>query len=257
MKKGKKLSLEIYEISFQRLPKAFDGLKIINISDLHNANLKGAIETQLNEVKPDMIVITGDLISFENYYQNAMKVVEYAVKLAPVFYVNGNHEGRFSKEKYLEFTSRLKRTGVVVLENQIYHYNRGGEKIAIIGMNDPKFFVGKKKEMFKKTLKELILSVKDEFKLLLSHRPEFFKVYAECGVEIALSGHVHGGQIRLPKIGAFYAPGQGLFPKYADGLKRINDSYMMISRGIGRTFRTPPRILNPRELSLIILKKLD
>lgn len=254
MKQGKKLKTDKYNVAFNNLPIGLNNLKIVNISDLHNANLKGAIEEKIANILPDIIVITGDFISYEKHYQNAMTVVNHAVKYAPTFYVSGNHEARFSRDKYLEFINRLKQSGVIVLENEVYHFNFNDSTLAIIGINDPKFFVGNQKQEFINMLKTLTNQCEGEFKLLLSHRPEFFAEYAKCGIELSLSGHVHGGGIRIPKFGAIFALNQGFFPKYADGLKSLDNHYMMISRGLGKTRFTPPRIFNPRELPVIILK---
>ena len=250
----KKLSISKYEPEFKTLPPEFDGFTAGHISDLHNANFGSAIESQLSKIKPDIIVLTGDIISFESRYANAVTLAENCAKIAPTFFVNGNHEGRF--RKYSAYTDRLKEAGVIILENQTYKLTRGQSSVTLIGINDPKFFSGKKKNEFKKKLKDICLSVNGEFSVLLTHRPEFFEFYAECGIMLTFSGHAHGGQIRLPKIGPLYAPGQGFFPKYSSGLCQIGDSYMAVSRGLGHTFRTPPRIFNKRELVFVTLKNI-
>jgi len=248
----KKIAISRYTPVFENLPHEFNDFMAAHISDLHNAGFGNRIEDELIKEKPDIIVMTGDIISFESRYANAIRLAKNIVQIAPTFYVNGNHEGRF--KKYNEFTNRLKEAGVIVLENQIYKLTRAQNHITLIGINDPKFFDGKKKIEFKEKLKTISDNV-DGFKILLTHRPEFFKFYAGLGINLSFAGHAHGGQIRLPKIGPLYAPGQGFFPKFASELCKIDDSYMAVSRGLGHTFRTPPRIFNKRELVFVKLTK--
>jgi len=252
----KKISITEYNPKYTNLPTAFDNFRIAVIADLHNANFKGKLEKSVKDNFPDIIVIVGDLINFEKRYTHALNFIKNAVKIAPVFYVNGNHEGRF--KRYDLFRKILQDTGVILLENKTHTLTKGDSEITLIGINDPKFFVkpkgGSKKEEFKKTLVQICNQYKNDFKVLLVHRPEYFDFYVKCDIDLTLAGHTHGGQIRLPKIGALYAIGQGLLPKYAGGLKSQGEKYIVISKGFSQTFRTPPRVFNIRELAFVNLQ---
>jgi predicted MPP superfamily phosphohydrolase len=251
------LSITVYSPRFNGLPDAFDGFKIAHVSDLHNKDFGGRLELEIAKRAPDIIVITGDIVHEENSYSHALAFVKNAADIAPVFYVNGNHEADL--RGYPAFTALLRKAGAVVLENEVFALERGERRVALIGINDAAFFTapenGKRKDALKKELESLCAAHAADFKILLSHRPEFFDIYAGCGIGIAFAGHAHGGQIRLPLIGALYAPGQGLFPKYADGLKKRGDSYMAVSRGLGKTPRVPPRTYNKPELVFVNLTK--
>jgi len=245
----KKLSISRFYPKYAALTPQLYGYKIAHISDLHNANLGGQIENAIAQDIPNIIVLTGDIISFESRYANAISLITNLLKLAPVFYVNGNHEGRF--KGYDTWHNRLADMGVICLRNQVRMIEHNNASLAIIGMDDPKFFDSdtvSRRDKFRSTLSGLALPLDGTFRVLLSHRPSYFDFYASLGIELTFSGHVHGGQIRIPKIGALYAPGHGLLPKNVDGLNRIDDSYMAVSRGLSQTFRTPPRIFNPPEL---------
>jgi len=243
----KKLSVTHYSPVFARMPQEFDGYRVAHIADLHNADFKGRIECQIKKQKPDIIVMTGDIVSFENRYDNAMSMVGNLARIAPIFYVNGNHEARL--KNYAAWRGLLTSAGVICLENEIYMLK---SDVALIGINDPKFF--EHRTAFKEKVSQLCGTLPEKtFKILLTHRPSQFQLFADLRIDLTFAGHAHGGQIRLPKIGALYYPGLGLFPKNISGLCRIGDSYMVASRGLWHTFHMPPRIFNPPELVFVTL----
>lgn len=246
-----KFAVTWYTQKFYNLPEEFKGFCIAIVADLHNKNFGGELEKEIVKAKPDIIALVGDLVHKEFEYGNAMKFIENATKIAPVYFVNGNHEGRF--KTYRQLSETLQNLGVIVLEDKAILLQQGDSQIALLGINDPKFF--KNNDDFKKKLSELCKKVENRFKVLLSHRPEFFPFYADCGIDLTVSGHAHGGQIRLPFIGALYAPGQGIFPKYAKGVYFRNDKYIAVSGGLGHTRKTLPRIMNRPELVLIRFDK--
>ena len=240
------------DIEFDALPKAFDGFAIAHISDLHNRDFGCELIKKTEENKPDIIVITGDMIHIEKQTAAAEKFAMGAVQLAPVYYVPGNHEKVL--KCYPEFIEFLRGTGVRVLENEYAEIERGDEKIALLGMNDPAFFE-KGKTDFLIELNNRKAQIDESgigFTVLLSHRPELFPRYAEAKIDLSLCGHTHGGHVRLPLIGAFYAPNQGLFPKYADGKFAKNGKVMIISKGLGKSSWVP-RFCNPPELTIEVL----
>ena len=217
------LELNTYTVGSKELPDAFDGYRIAHVSDLHNAEMGDGNEkllAVLREADPDIIAITGDLIDSRNTnIEVALAFAEKAMKIAPCYYVTGNHEARVSE--CAELKAGLEAAGVVVLENERGEIELSGETITILGVDDPSFntdyLFGDSASVVSNTLAE-ISTEDDGFAVLLSHRPELFDTYVACGVDLALSGHAHGGQFRLPFVGGLVAPNQGLFPKYDSGL---------------------------------------
>ena len=251
------LELNTYTITSEKLPEAFNGYRIAHISDLHNAEMGKDNEKLLSilcEAEPDIIAITGDLIDSRNTdIEIALHFAEEALKIAPCYYVTGNHEARVSE--YNDLKEGLKELGVIVLEDEKVEINQSGEKIAILGVDDPSFqtdyLLGDSITVMRGNLQKL----KNEeytYTVLLSHRPELFETYVESGVDLVLSGHAHGGQFRLPFVGGLAAPNQGLFPKYETGLYTCNSTNMLVSRGIGNSI-IPFRFNNRPEVILIEL----
>ena len=251
------LELNTYTISSRELPDAFDGYRIAQVSDLHNAEFgegNQRLLDMLREAKPDMIAITGDLIdSRKTNIAVALAFAKEAIQIAPCYYVSGNHEARVSE--YRELKTGLVASGVTVLEDELAEIKVSGESITIIGVNDPSFstdyLAGDAAVMDEKLS---ALAAEDAgFTILLSHRPELFDTYVSHDMDLALSGHAHGGQFRLPLIGGLVAPNQGLFPKYDAGLYSENHTNMIVSRGLGNSI-IPFRFNNRPEVVLIELK---
>ena len=146
--------------------------------------------------------------------------------------------------------------GVVVLEDARVELEQSGETITLIGVNDPSFqtdyLFGDSETVMQGSLQELT-NKDDGYTVLLSHRPELFKVYVENGADLVLSGHAHGGQFRLPFVGGLVAPNQGLFPEYDIGLYTEENTNMIVSRGIGNSI-LPFRFNNRPEVIFIELE---
>ena len=205
------LELNTYTISSSKLPQSFDGYRIAHVSDLHNAEIgkeNGKLLTMLRDAGPDMIAITGDLIDSRNTdIEVALQFVREAVKIAPCYYVTGNHEARVNE--YGELKAGMEAAGVTVLEDVKTKISMEGETITLIGVNDPSYqtdYLFGDSETVMNTKLEELHSEKDGFTLLLSHRPELFDTYVDQDVDLVLSGHAHGGQFRLPFIGGLVAP---------------------------------------------------
>ena len=252
------LERNAYTISSSRLPEGFDGYRIAHISDLHNAEMGKDNEkliAMLREAKPDMIAITGDLIDSRNTdVEIALRFIREAVKIAPCYYVTGNHEARVNE--YDELKAGMEAAGVTVLEDAKAEIRLAGEKITLIGVNDPSFrtdYLFGDAEAVMDTKPEELHTHDGGFTVLLSHRPELFEIYAEHGMDLVLSGHAHGGQFRLPLIGGLVAPNQGLFPEYDAGMYTEGNTSMLVSRGVGNSI-LPFRINNRPEVILIELK---
>lgn len=252
------LELNTYTVLAEDLPEAFDGYRIAHISDLHNTQIGDNNEKLLETIRkaePDIIAITGDLIDSRNTnIEIALHFAEEAMKIAPCYYVTGNHEARIPE--YDDLKSGLTGLGIVVLEDERLEIQRLGEKIAVIGVNDPSFetnyLFGDAAAVLRLKLQEY--KNEDTYTVLLSHRPELLETYAQCGVDLVLSGHAHGGQVRIPFLGGLVAPNQGLFPKYDAGMFIKENTTMIVSRGIGNSI-IPVRVNNRPEVILIELSK--
>ena len=253
------LELNTYTISSSKLPQSFDGYRIAHVSDLHNAEMGKNNEkllTMLRDADPDMIAITGDLVDSRNTdIEVALQFVREAVKIAPCYYVTGNHEARISE--YDELKEAMEAAGVTVLKDAQTEISLTGEFITLIGVNDPSYqtdyLFGDAKTVMNTKLEELHTE-QDRFTILLSHRPELFETYVDHDLDLVLSGHAHGGQFRLPFVGGLVAPNQGFFPEYDAGLYSMNHTNMIVSRGIGNSI-LPFRFNNRPEVIIIELKK--
>ena len=204
------VTVELHRITVQsaRLPTAFDGAKIAHVSDLHNASFGEENQTLLQllrQSQPDIIAITGDLIdSRHTDVETVARFVEQAVQIAPVYYVTGNHESRIP-QAFAQLEERMTAAGAQILRNQSLYWEREGQRVQLIGLDDPSFLVQESQ------LEDHLHSLQDEdcYQILLSHRPELFDVYAAAGVDLSLTGHAHGGQFRIPFVGGVFAPAQG------------------------------------------------
>ena len=252
------LELNTYTISSARLPQSFDGYRIAHVSDLHNAEMGEGNEkllTMLREADPDIIAITGDLIDSRNTnVEIALQFAQEAMKIAPCYYVSGNHEARVNE--YEELKTGLISAGVIILEDTQTEISIEGQTITLIGVNDPSFqtdyLFGDSETVMNSKLTELHTDG-EAFTILLSHRPELFDTYADHDFDLVLSGHAHGGQFRLPFIGGMVAPNQGLFPEYDAGIYTDGNTNMLVSRGVGNSI-LPFRINNRPEVILIVLQ---
>lgn len=254
--------LEIYKynVKSEDIPSEFDNFRIVQISDLHNAEFGENNEKlllMLKQADADIIAITGDMIDSRNTdIDVAISFAQKAVNIAPVYYVNGNHESRVSGE-YEKLKQGLTDAGVTILENSSADITIGDETISLIGINDPTLRMELVDDTMEQNIAHQLVSVipdNDNYKVLLAHRPEYFDVYAG-NVDLVLSGHAHGGQFRIPFIGGLVAPGQGFFPEYYEGSHIKENTEMIVSRGIGNSI-IPFRINNKPEIIVAELTKI-
>ena len=252
------LEVNEYEIVSDRIPEAFTGFRIAQVSDLHNAEFgegNSKLIELLSQTDPDIIVITGDLIdSRHTDIEIAMDFARQAIKLAPVYYVSGNHEARV--HEYEDLKMGLAEADVIVLEDQKVQITREGGSITLMGIDDPSFqedyLFGDSESVARQAIKDL-QNESDGYTILLSHRPELFDSYVDSGVDLVFSGHAHGGQFRLPFIGGLVAPNQGFFPKYDAGQFTEENTTMIVSRGVGNSI-IPLRFNNRPEIVVAELK---
>lgn len=252
---NKRVSLTKQKIQIENLPENFSGLKILQISDLHN-QVFGIKQQKIIDLavesKPDLIFITGDLIDYRHPKVDiALELVDSLREIAPVYLVSGNHE--IWSEEWGNLQKELLSMGVKIMDDKIKIMERNGEKIYILGVADGGNKIGESSNKFEEKIRKIVTGLNEkQVKILLSHRPEKFLNYVENGIDLVFSGHAHGGQVRLPLIGALVAPHQGLFPKYTSGVYRHAKTNMVVSRGLGNSV-LPLRIFNNPELVLVEL----
>ena len=245
-----------YTVRNQKLPREFDGFTIIHLSDLHNKNFNQNFFNRIENIGSDLVVITGDLI--DSRFYNEMVAIRILKKIKElkkeIYYVTGNHEWRSGK--YNELKSDLEQIGVKILDNKSVTIHRNKHRIHLIGVDDPRRYSRNRRNYSR--VKEEIKKLNDRitnpsFKILLSHRPELYDFYCSLEIDLVLSGHAHGGQIRLPKIGGLFAPHQGFFPRFSGGLINQRKTTMVVSRGLGNSI-FPQRLFNRPEIVVITLK---
>lgn len=240
------------------LPQAFDGYKIVHLSDLHGHEYgeenRDLLEL-VREENPDLILVTGDLIDQKSQLAIASALARGLAAIAPTYYVTGNHEWALGTGAVKELKSLLTQCGVSVLSNQYQVLERGGERLALAGVDDPNGYADQT------TPEELHARIQEEapglFTVLLAHRNDRFGQYANAGYDFVLSGHGHGGIVRLPFLGGLIGTDRRFFPPWTSGLYTVGDSTLFVSRGLGNN--TVPfkgfRLFNRPELAVVTLHK--
>lgn len=251
-------SLQIQDFTYtsQRLPAGFDGCVLVQISDLHGAQFRTDNRDLLKQVlaaDPDYIFLTGDLQ--DQYRQTpqsySIELGRALARIAPTYFVTGNHEWAFPDVRGLK--RGLEEAGVTVLTNEFVSLERNGDRILLAGIDDPNGFADQKTP---EELAEEIRTVEGRpFWLLLAHRNNYFeKEYSRLGADLVVSGHGHGGLIRLPFTDGLVSVERSLFPSYTAGFYRANGEDLFVSRGLGNSGRTF-RLFNRPEIAVLTLKR--
>ena len=216
-----------------RSDKVSDNIRIVVLADLHlkefgKDNIR--LVEQIDKLTPDIIACVGDMNNLKNDdYSVVTNLCEKLVNIAPVYYALGNNEYEAKLFKDSNITKDLKAVGVHVLDDASEIVDIKDTKLNIGGLSQgPEQFERYGHQFFDKYIEE------DYFKLLLVHYPdEFMGILEDYPIDLALCGHAHGGQVRIPFVGGLYATGQGFFPKLVDGFHQIGNSNVIISRGLG------------------------
>ena len=222
----------VTQVELSRLPDGFDGLRLVHISDLHGHEYgedSAELLTRIRKQEPELIVITGDLIDREKQLEMVPALAKGLCAIAPTYYVTGNHEWACCDVRALK--SLLRECGVTVLDNKYVVLERGGDTLVLAGVDDPNGYADQK------TPEELYAEISEEFPwvftLLLAHRNDQFDRYAHAGYSLVLSGHAHGGIVRLPFTDGLVDTGMNLFPTRTAGAYRSGNSTLFVSRGLG------------------------
>lgn len=240
------LKLRKYEISSAKLKRR---VRLLQLSDLHGAfhgEEQKKLVRMINKQAPDAIVMSGDMLDDEGTSEGTLSLLEQIAKKYPCFYVPGNHEHRTGN---IEGIKRLFRSyGVTPLCGETETVLICGQRFSICGADE----TTQEKAFRRQLLRLNAEKAEDSFSVLLSHRPEHIKYYNMCSFDLVFCGHAHGGQVRIPGLlNGLYAPGQGLFPKYAGGMYELDCGKMIVSRGLAKS--RIPRVFNPPEVVVIDL----
>lgn len=237
------------------LPEAFRGFRVTELSDLHNRSFGknyARLLKAVRETEPDLIAIDGDLFDEQTEDIRALDpLLRGLCAIAPVYYVTGNHE--WITENLPETLDHFRALGVTVLENEYVVLERDGQRIAVAGVHDPN---GPWDMKSKKTLAAEIRAElgEDAYILMLAHRNGQMAEWTSLGVQTVLTGHGHGGLIRLPFVGGLIGVDRELFPVYDAGMFRAGATTMIVSRGLGNSVPVP-RLFNGPDLPVITLER--
>lgn len=248
-----------YEVLSTRLPDAFDGFKILHISDFHCVGKKNVLNLVEGE-GTDAVIITGDMADEKHPFEPCAKLLRDLVRLAPVYQIAGNHD--VYNESYDEFYIRCRDIGTEFLRDETVEIEKSGERIFLHGIDDPK---SKKHSIIDERIKISLEKLKRQegYEILLFHRANKLDLFKNENFDLILSGHMHGGQIRLPCLGGVLSPKSGffdsgrlLFPEYSGGQCKIGDTDAIINCGLGNPVPLP-RWGNPTEIVSITLRKTE
>lgn len=245
------IKLQTVDIQTRTLPAAFDGLRIVHLSDNHGKEFSQDNENLLRmvaDLEPDLIALTGDLIDRESQLAMVPALAKGLSEIAPTYYVTGNHE--WAVHRVNDLKKLLEENGVRVLSNEYEIWEKDGSTLAVAGVDDPNGLLGQK------TGDKLRQEIEADYTILLSHR-DTVETYAGWGYDLVLCGHGHGGILRIPLIDkGVLGTDRNLFPEYDGGLVAYEQGgYCFISRGLGSN--TVPihafRLFNRPDLPLLIL----
>lgn len=250
------LKTMVTQVAPAALPEEFDGFRIVHLSDLHGHEYGEGSETLLSRIReqsPDLIVMTGDMIDRESQMEMIPALARGLAAIAPTCYVTGNHEWSLGTAAVRELKGVLEQCGVTVLSNRYVLLERGGGQMVLAGVDDPNGYADQT------TPEELYAQIAADcpgaFTLLLAHRNDRFDQYAAAGYDLVLSGHGHGGIVRLPFTDGLLGTSRNFFPTWTAGVYTLGDSTLFVSRGLGNN--TAPtrgfRLFNRPDLAVVVL----
>lgn len=246
------LQVEPVELFFESLPPQFDGLRVAELSDLHGRSFgKNNVRLlrTLQKARPDMICICGDLFDEKTDLTMLEPLLTGLTDIAPVYYVTGNHEWQVKNLR--KILQKMRAWGVTVLENEGRVLSRGGAEMVVAGVHDPCGPYDMKTPAA--LVRELRSAQGNDFILMLSHRNDELAMWSQLGVQLVLSGHCHGGVVRLPFVGGVFGTRRELFPEYDAGVYRQDGTTLFVSRGLGYT-NVHFRLFNRPHVPIMILR---
>ena len=251
------IEVDKFTVESKKIPKAFDGFKILQLSDFHSKRFgfgNAYLIHKIDELSPDIIIMTGDMVSREDMSLKTFYRLAQAIgNRYEVYYTVGNHELDINDDELAKMFRTLRHYGIHILNNEKVPLVRDDAEINLYGMwyglhyyknangNYHKHLDFDSAEM----LRLLGKNSTDTYSILMTHNPLDFRIYADWGADLTFSGHVHGGVIRLGRFGGLFSPGRLFFPEFYEGEYLIGDSKLIVSRGIGgfRLFNRPAIVL--------------
>lgn len=214
------------------------------------ADLVVAVEREA----PDVVLLVGDIFDDDMPWDASEALVKSLAQRWPCYYVTGNHE--YWSEQVDEIRRIVTEAGAVVLEQKCDVLEINGQRISLCGVPDPYAMINEDAPDTEVQLAQtMALTEAGTFTVLMAHRPELNDKYAAAGFDLAVSGHAHGGQVRIPGLlNGLYAPNQGVLPSYAGGEYRVGEMTLIVSRGLARESTRLPRVFNRPELVMIEIK---
>lgn len=232
-------------------------VRAVLLSDLHShiyGNNQNKLISKIKKQNPDIILLAGDIADDFVPIDGTRLLLEGIKDISPIFYVSGNHE--YWSGDIENIKNIIRSYGVTVLEDEYKEITVNGIPIIIAGVDDPEWSRFEKKDSLK-SMDGIFTELfdKPQFKILIAHRPEHIQTYKKYPFDLVVSGHAHGGQVRIPfLVNGLLAPNQGWFPKYAGGMYTHDALTHIVSRGVSFNIRLP-RIFNPPEIVVIDISK--
>lgn len=261
-----KIDVTEYSILNEKIPQEFNDFKIVQLSDFHSNGYKDTTDIIINKIEninPDIVVMTGDMVSWEiGNIDELEKLISSLSINYPIYYINGNHEQLLeitNLNEYNEFLNKIKSLGVTYIKNNFVEIIRDGQSINLYEIDIPLMegngLYVKEGELDDDYINSKLSNIKsNKFNILLAHNPLFIDEYSSWGADLVLSGHIHGGIIRIPIVDVgVLSPEKKFFPKYDSGEFKVGDTTMIVNRGIG-TSSIKLRVFNNPEISVITLK---
>lgn len=260
---NKLLKVSRYEIKSNKVPKEFNKFKIVHLSDFHSYNFIGKdnikVIEKINNENPDIIVMTGDMVNkYDINFDEFLKLTEILSEKYKIYYITGNHEKRLRNHDFNFLIKKLCELDIRMLNDEKITIKRNNDCINILGIDIPLQFykIRNKPSNIEEVVSNILEKCNEkEYNILLAHNPLYFDTYAKYDVDLTLSGHVHGGMIRLPFVGGLLSPERKFFPKYSSGIYEINNKKLVVSRGLGHS-KPGIRLFNmPEILSITLLNQ--
>lgn len=246
------LQVTEYHLYFDALPAQFEGYCIVQLSDLHGSVFgreNSRLAALVREQQPDLIAMTGDFVEDESQLAATRGLLNGISGCAPIYWVNGNHEWVHGVLPALR--ELLDTYGVIRLENRYLPLEKDGGRIVIAGAEDPN---GSADMIKPDALAEALRAeYPEDFVLWLGHRNYWASRYPSLPVDLILSGHAHGGIVRLPGIGGLLNVNHSFLAEYEDGVYEGDSFQMLVSRGLGNSISVP-RFLNRPEVVVVTLR---
>lgn len=243
-----------------RSSKISEPFRIVLVSDLHEHQFgrdNEKLAVKIREQSPDLIIIDGDMINGDSENADtAVELVRALKETAPVYYSFGNHEYSYMEAGHEDLTEELEAAGAVVLNYQSIDIDVKGNQIRLGGLYEYGFETGMQSEEENERAIPYLeeYADTDRYLIMCAHRPESFYPWDmadQWGIDLVLSGHLHGGQVIIPGVGGLYNSLDGFFPKFDYGQYKLGDSDMVITRGLGSNPKMLPRFNNPPEIAVV------